>query len=81
MKIATKLAFWAILLYSIDFIYSKVDFCLSFPLFFAAYCFFIGFSKKSISIHNQIPLKFVMKYVQVAQTNHSIFLNHKNSII
>jgi hypothetical protein len=81
MKIATKLAFGGILLYSIAFIYSKVDFCLSFPLFFAASCLFIEFFKKSINIHNQMPLKFVMNQVQFAPKSHSIFLNHKNSII
>jgi hypothetical protein len=81
MKNATKLAFWAILVYGLATATAKANFSLSFPLFFAASYLFIEFSKKSISIHNQIPLKFVMNYVQVAQTNHSIFLNHKNSII
>jgi hypothetical protein len=81
MKNATKLAFWAILVYGLATATVKANFSLSFPLFLAISLLFIGLSSKTLSFHNQIVSKFVMKYVMLSPTRHSIFLNHKNSII
>jgi len=81
MKNATKLAFWANLVYGLATATAKANFSLSFPLFFAISLLFIGLSTKTLCFHYQIPSKFVMKYVMLSPTRHSIFLNHKNSII
>jgi hypothetical protein len=81
MKNATKLAFWAILVYGLATATVKANFSLSFPLFLAISLLFIGLSSKTLSFHYQIASKFVMKYVMLSPMRHSIFLNHKNSII
>jgi hypothetical protein len=81
MKNATKLAFWAILVYGLATAMAKANFSLSFPLFLAISLLFIGLSTKTLCFHYQIALKFVVKYVMLTPTRHSIFLNHKNSII
>jgi len=81
MKNATKLAFWAILIYGLATATVKANFSLSFPLFLAISLLFIGLSSKTLSFHNQVASKFVIKYIMLSPTRHSIFLNHKNSII
>jgi hypothetical protein len=81
MKNATKLAFWAILVYGLATATVKANFSLSFPQFLAISLLFIGLSSKTLSFHNQVASKFVIKYIMLSPTRHSIFLNHKNSII
>ena len=81
MKNATKLAFWAILVYGLATAKAKANFSLSFPLFLAISLLFIERSSKSLSAPNQIALKFFIKQGPISQISHSIFLNHKNSNI
>ena len=85
MKNATNIALSAALSVSLLGGYSLFEypsiFLLSFPLYFAFFALFSWVSIKLDLILNQMPLDIVMNQVQVVPTSHSIFLNHKNSII
>lgn len=81
MKNATKLAFWAILLYGLVTAKAKANFSLASPLFLAVSFLFIERSLKFWSAPNQIAVNFFMKQEPISQTTQAIFLNHKNSNI
>lgn len=81
MKNATKIAFLTILILGFAQPLIKANFSLSFPLFIVFALAFYGFSTKLINIDNQIVTKFDIKTNSAASKYHSIFLNHKNSII
>lgn len=81
MKNATNIAFSSTPLGANSLFEYPSQFLWSFPQIFAVSNLFSWvYLEISLFLH-QIPLGFVIQQVQVAPISHSIFLNHKNSII